>query len=51
VQAHGGRCWVEETPGGGATFVIALPFDSGEIDAIDETLRQVPATGGVPVSP
>ncbi|MBM6402362.1 HAMP domain-containing sensor histidine kinase [Phycicoccus sonneratiae] len=25
VRAHGGRVWVEETPGGGATFVIGLP--------------------------
>lgn len=25
VRAHGGEVWVEETPGGGATFVVALP--------------------------
>lgn len=25
VLAHQGRIWVEDTPGGGATFVIALP--------------------------
>jgi two-component system sensor histidine kinase KdpD len=25
VAAHHGRIWVEDTPGGGATFVIALP--------------------------
>jgi signal transduction histidine kinase len=24
MDAHGGRIWVEETPGGGATFKIAL---------------------------
>jgi PAS domain S-box-containing protein len=25
VELNGGRIWVDETPGGGATFVIALP--------------------------
>lgn len=26
VQAHGGRCWLQETPGGGATVVMTLPL-------------------------
>jgi two-component system sensor histidine kinase KdpD len=26
VEAHRGRVWVEDTPGGGATFIIALPL-------------------------
>jgi two-component system sensor histidine kinase KdpD len=30
VEAHHGRLWVEDTPGGGATFVIALPRDTLE---------------------
>jgi two-component system sensor histidine kinase KdpD len=26
IEAHHGRMWAEDTPGGGATFVIALPL-------------------------
>jgi len=29
VEAHRGRLWVEDTPEGGATFVVALPFKTG----------------------
>ena len=25
LEAHYGRIWVEDTPGGGATFILALP--------------------------
>jgi signal transduction histidine kinase len=30
VERHDGRLWVEETPGGGATFVVALPLVNEE---------------------
>ena len=26
VEAHSGRLWIEDTPGGGATFVFSLPW-------------------------
>ena len=28
VQAHGGRIWAENSPGGGATFRFVLPVDA-----------------------
>jgi two-component system, OmpR family, sensor histidine kinase KdpD len=34
IEAHRGHLWVEDTPEGGATFVIALPLDK---DLFDET--------------
>lgn len=30
IDAHGGRIWVEDTPGGGATFKLAFPFRGAE---------------------
>jgi two-component system sensor histidine kinase KdpD len=32
VEAHGGRLWVEDAPGGGACFVVALPLDRAMSD-------------------
>jgi signal transduction histidine kinase len=28
VQAHGGRIWAENDPGGGATLTFVLPVDA-----------------------
>lgn len=30
THAHGGEIWVEDTPGGGATFVVSLPLPGDE---------------------
>jgi two-component system, OmpR family, sensor histidine kinase KdpD len=37
VEAHHGRIWVEDTPGGGATFVLALPRDRLEEVPLEDT--------------
>jgi signal transduction histidine kinase len=29
ISAHGGRIWVAERPGGGASFRFTLPLDAG----------------------
>jgi two-component system sensor histidine kinase KdpD len=32
VEAHGGRVWVENRPGGGAQFTVSLPFSAAAAD-------------------
>jgi two-component system sensor histidine kinase KdpD len=28
IEAHGGRLWIEDTPGGGAIFIFSLPLEA-----------------------
>ncbi|SBW12962.1 Signal transduction histidine kinase (modular protein) [uncultured Alphaproteobacteria bacterium] len=41
VKKHGGRLTLEETPGGGATFVVRLPIAAEAGEDADETLDPV----------
>ena len=41
VNAHEGQIWIEETEGGGATFVIELPTKGPEVDLSTASIKTV----------
>jgi len=49
AEAHGGAITYEDTPGGGATFVLTLPVSAGGADAASEP--EVPSTPAVRLPP
>jgi two-component system, OmpR family, sensor histidine kinase KdpD len=40
IEAHHGQLWVEDTPGGGATFVFSLPMPVESVDLKNENPRR-----------
>jgi two-component system sensor histidine kinase KdpD len=37
IETHQGRLWVEDTPGGGATFVLTLPVNRDELNETENS--------------
>lgn len=48
VEANGGRIWVEDAPGGGARFVVALPAATLPAESLDWSLAEQAGAPAVP---
>jgi two-component system sensor histidine kinase KdpD len=46
IQAHGGRIWAENRPGGGACFLFSLPLE-GPPPTVATEVPEVPAEEGI----